>query len=61
MEYRDDGPGWPEDVARFDRHHVGVYLLQKCVRKDLDGKIDMYTDEGAVTEIRFKASVQTLM
>jgi two-component sensor histidine kinase len=61
VEYRDDGPGWPEDAARFDRHYVGVYLLQKCVRKDLDGKIDMYTDKGAVTEIRFKAAVQTLV
>lgn len=54
FEFRDDGPGWPDDVSRFDRHNVGLYVLQKIVRKDLQGKLDLYNDEGAVVEIRFK-------
>lgn len=61
FEFRDNGPGWPEDVTRFDRHNVGVYLLQKVVRKDLNGKLELYNDEGAVVEIRFKSSVQNIL
>jgi len=57
FEFRDDGPGLPDDVSRFDRHNVGLYLIQKIVRKDLDGKLAMYNDQGAITEIRFKALV----
>lgn len=57
LEFRDDGPGFPDDVSRFDRHNVGLYLIQKIVRKDLNGKLTIYNDQGAVTEIRFKAQV----
>ena len=61
FEFRDNGPGWPDDVSRFDRHNVGIYLLQKLVRKDLEGKLELYNDEGAVVEIRFKNSVQNIL
>jgi two-component sensor histidine kinase len=61
FEFRDNGPGWPDDVSRFDRHNVGIYLLQKIVRKDLEGKLELYNDEGAVVEIRFKNSVQNIL
>jgi len=57
FEFRDDGPGFPDDVSRFDRHNVGLYLIQKIVRKDLRGKLELYSDQGAVTEIRFKALI----
>ncbi len=57
FKFQDDGPGWPDDVSRFDRHNVGLYLIQKVVRKDLGGKLDLYNDQGAVVEIRFKARV----
>lgn len=61
FEFRDNGPGWPEEVSRFDRHNVGLYLIQKIVRKDLDGKLELYNDQGAVTEIRFKTPVQKII
>ncbi len=57
FKFRDDGPGWPDEVSRFDRHNVGLYLVQKVVRKDLGGKLDLYNDQGAVIEIRFKTAV----
>lgn len=57
FEFRDDGPGFPDDVSRFDRHNIGLYLIQKIVRKDLNGKLAMYNDRGAVVEVRFKALV----
>jgi PAS domain S-box-containing protein len=55
FEFRDDGPGCPDDVLRFDRHNVGLYLVQKIVRKDLNGKFAIYNDQGIVAELRFKA------
>lgn len=61
VHYRDDGPGWPDDVMRFENHHSGVYMLQKIVRKELDGKLDLYNDDGAVTEIRCKNFVQNVV
>lgn len=60
FEFRDNGPGWPEDVLRFDRHRVGLYIIQKIVRKDLKGKLELSTDNGAVAEIRFKTPIQSL-
>jgi two-component sensor histidine kinase len=61
IQYKDDGPGWPAEVTHFERHRSGVYLLQKLVRKDLDGRLDLYNDDGAVAEIRCKNLVQRLV
>jgi len=58
FEYRDDGPGYPEDVLRFERHRVGFDLIRNIVRKGLRGKLSLHNDEGAVTVIRFKSSEQ---
>ncbi|MBD3327204.1 GAF domain-containing protein, partial [candidate division KSB3 bacterium] len=54
LEFRDDGPGYSEDVLRFDQHNVGLYLIQKIVHRDLQGEIALPRDGGAVTVIRFK-------
>jgi two-component sensor histidine kinase len=61
IQYRDDGPGWPKDVMRFEHHRTGIYMLQKIVRKDLDGKLDLYNEDGAVAEIRCKNLVQSIV
>jgi two-component sensor histidine kinase len=61
IQYRDDGPGWPKDVTRFEQHQTGVYILQKIVRKDLEGKLDLYNEDGAVAEIRCKNLVQSIV
>jgi two-component sensor histidine kinase len=57
LEFRDDGPGYPPEVLAFKRHRVGVYLLQNLVRSNLRGELALYNDDGAVTAIRFPASV----
>ncbi len=55
FEYRDDGPGYPEDVLQLERHAVGFDLIRNLVHKSLRGELSLHNDEGAVTVIRFPA------
>jgi len=55
FEFRDDGPGYPEEVLRLERHNVGFDLIQNIVRKSLRGELALHNDPGAVAVIRFKA------
>ncbi len=51
--YRDDGPGYPEDVVNLERHDVGLEIIQKITQRNLHGDLALRNDGGAVTEIRF--------
>ncbi len=53
FEFRDNGPGFPEDVLGLERQNVGLYLIQNIVRRDLRGKTTLHNDKGAVATIRF--------
>ena len=53
FEFRDDGPGYPEEVLQLESHNVGLYLIQTIVRQDLRGELSLCNDRGAVTTIRF--------
>jgi two-component sensor histidine kinase len=55
FDFRDDGPGYPDDVLRLENYHLGFALIQKIVQEDLHGELTLYNDNGAVTIIRFKA------
>jgi two-component sensor histidine kinase len=55
FEFRDDGPGYPQNVLRMESHNVGLYLIQTLVREDLDGELTLGNENGAVTTIRFGA------
>ena len=55
LEFRNDGPGYPEEVLRLERHDVGLDLVQKIVCKNLRGELSLYNDHGAVAVIRFEA------
>ena len=35
LQFRDDGPGWPEDVLSGQSRHVGMHLIQASVRSPL--------------------------
>ena len=59
FEYRDNGPGYPEDVLRLERHDVGMYLIQRTVQLTLNGTLNLHNDGGAVTTIRFKVEERT--
>jgi len=58
FEYRDDGPGYPEEVLQLERHNVGFDLIQKMVGESLRGELSLHNDHGAVAVIRFKAEAQ---
>jgi PAS domain S-box-containing protein len=55
LEYRDDGPGYPEDVLQMEHHAVGFDLIQNLTRRSLRGELSLHNDEGAVAVIRFPA------
>jgi len=56
-EFRDDGPGYPEDVLQLEHHHVGFDLIQNIVRHNLHGELSLHNERGAVAVIRFEAKV----
>ena len=57
LEYRDDGPGHPEEAFQLEHHGVGLYLLQGLVRRNLRGDLSLHNEGGAVAVLRFPAEV----
>jgi two-component sensor histidine kinase len=53
-EFRDDGPGYPQDVLRSARQDAGFDLVQNIVRDNLEGEFSLHNDQGAVAVIQFK-------
>lgn len=58
--YRDDGPGYPPDVLRFEDYNIGFYLNQRLVKRDLRGSLKLKNQEGAVAIICFQPVPETL-
>jgi two-component sensor histidine kinase len=56
-EIRDDGPGYPTEVLRLERHSVGFDLIKNIVKSNLRGEFFLQNQEGAVAVIKFKAEV----
>jgi two-component sensor histidine kinase len=56
-KFQDNGPGYPEEVLRLERHNVGFELIQNIVRDSLHGELSLHNDHGAVAIIQFKAEV----
>jgi PAS domain S-box-containing protein len=56
-EFRDDGPGYPEDVLRLERHNTGFDVIQSLVRDSLEGELSLRNDHGAVTTFQFQVGV----
>ncbi len=54
LVYRDDGPGYPEDVLRLDRRSAGLNIVKRIVNNNLSGELALRNEDGAVTEIRFE-------
>ncbi len=54
LEFRDDGPGWPDDVLSGQRQNVGLNLVRLNVRSPLRGQVALRNDNGAVALITFK-------
>lgn len=54
LVYRDDGPGWPDDVLAGQRRNTGLGLVRGVVRSPLRGQIELSNDRGAVVRIAFR-------
>ncbi len=55
FEFRDDGPGYSEDVLRLGGQGIGCGLINDIVHKSLRGELSLDSDNGAVAVIRFGA------
>jgi two-component sensor histidine kinase len=55
FEFRDDGPGYSEEVLRRKHHNVGFELVRNIVQKTLHGEFSLHNDRGAVASVRFAA------
>ena len=53
-EFRDDGPGYPEDALRLERYNVSFDLIQSIVRDNLGGELALHNDHGAVALVSFR-------
>ena len=53
VEYRDDGPGYPEEMLTgdFSRADVGFEIIRGIVEKNLRGRVVLANDGGAVTRL----------
>ncbi|MBN1887921.1 MAG: PAS domain S-box protein [Thermoflexales bacterium] len=54
FEFRDDGPGWPDDVLSGQRQNVGLELVKTMVCSDMEGRVALRNDGGAVLDCAFK-------
>jgi ribose transport system ATP-binding protein len=54
LVYRDDGPGWPDDVLAGQRENIGLGLVRGVVRSPLRGQIELSNHDGAVARIAFR-------
>ncbi len=56
IQYRDDGPGYPEEMLHQEQGNVGLPLVRTLVRSDLRGEVRLYNDHGAVAALSFPVS-----
>jgi two-component sensor histidine kinase/DNA-binding response OmpR family regulator len=54
FEFRDDGPGYPQEILQMKTYDVGLDLVQEIVTRDLNGELTLRNDQGAVAAIRFR-------
>jgi PAS domain S-box-containing protein len=56
LEFRDDGPGYPEGVLQSEQYNAGLELIQNIVRKTLRGELSLRNDQGAVALLQFRSA-----
>lgn len=53
VEFRDDGPGYPEAVWQSRQYSTGLDMVQHMTRETLRGELSLHNDDGAVATLRF--------
>ena len=51
--YRDNGPGYPDEILNSEFYNVGMYLIKNIVEQSLRGVFKISNDNGAKIEIEF--------
>ena len=54
LVYRDNGPGFPTEVLRGERQSVGLYLVRALAENDLEGRLELSNDRGAIVRLAFR-------
>jgi PAS domain S-box-containing protein len=54
LRYRDDGPGYPEQILAGERANVGLALINDLAEGSLGGNLTISNDKGSVAEIRIR-------
>jgi two-component sensor histidine kinase len=58
LRFRNDGPGFPDEVLRLESHDVGLYLIGQMTL-GLPGELTLSNDGGAVTIIVFEPETRS--
>ncbi len=58
LEFRDDGPGFPEETLHLEHYNVGYDLIKNITEMSLKGSYTLKNDSGAVAIIHFKKAVK---
>ncbi|MBN1259589.1 MAG: GAF domain-containing protein [Anaerolineae bacterium] len=59
FEFRDDGPGFPDEVLRDECQSVGLSVIRNIVHRNLKGTVQLTNDRGAVITVIFPDEVRT--
>jgi two-component sensor histidine kinase/CheY-like chemotaxis protein len=59
IEYRDNGPGYPQEVLQQEHQSVGIHLIQRLVTETLRGRLALASENGAVTTMHIRAEDTT--
>ncbi len=53
IEFRDNGPGFPDDVLAGEREDIGLNLIRATITKEMKGELVLCNEGGAVIRCNF--------
>jgi PAS domain S-box-containing protein len=57
LRYRDDGPGYPQEIVEGEGYSIGLDLARSMVQRGLRGELELSNNGGAVAVVRFVVDV----
>ena len=56
LKYKDNGPGFPDDLSNKSKQGMGFTLIENMVRQ-LQGESSRYNDAGAIFTLLFEEKI----